>query len=239
MSEANDFNKFKEVCISYMRDYLHDLGYSYDKAPSVYQGKALTAFYVNEILAELKNLDDQTVEEGLSLDKAGDMGVDFVHKSERTHNIYQSKYRSWSGGNSLTSADVLNFFDTHRKITNKDELQSRANAEVKAYFSEAKKSDQYVYYLISNKAVSEAVRKDFSAHRDKFKKEYHGQADWQLCDADVLIKDWVRARTQLESIPGEVPINFDKKNNTAALFEVSAFMEDDQIESVLCLVKGT
>ena len=237
-------NKVVESTLKdYMHSYFIDAGI---KDPTTRdKGKAFLDFYVREILANLTNLDEDMISEGLEIDYSGDLGVDFVYKDGKSFYIFQSKFKGSKA--SVSSDEISGFFDVHSKITDKEYLRDYGNANLQDILKELTPNCEVQYRFVTNAHFSNTLEAHFNKRRGEIeKKPKTANISWEYIEKEGFTNEYRRAQSVKNEIPAqiEIPLQSIKdsgtSNKTRAILNLTSLLDDDnKYETVICPVKGT
>jgi len=98
------------------------------------RGLAFLQFYLEEIFSQTTDIDEDTISEGI-VDKANDLGIDFVSIDDKTVNLIQSKYGS-AGTNKETLEHFVNLPKNLKE--NPQYCLNKANNELRPFIGATK-----------------------------------------------------------------------------------------------------
>ena len=205
--------------------------------------KALTAFYAFDIASYRDNFDDDEIEQGLECDGKGDAAVDFVVARDDVYFIYQTKYRS--GKANLTRDEISGFFAIYHRILSPSGMQN-ANEAVKSQLEKVSDSSGFRFFLIVNFRVSDEMRAEFNAWRERAR-ETSGDADvdWLLKDIEQIAEEYRQAGAVDDKAPDvEIPLVslpqiVDEKGGDQPFIDMSSHLGDKKYRTIVTVIQGT
>ena len=143
MVEIKKSNRFKEIIDENIRERLQAMGFSEpSSADQRSKGLAFLRFYLYKIFMEFTDVDEEEIESGI-VDKANDLGIDFIGTIEDTVYIIQSKY----GKSSVGKEELEHFVNLPDNLRN-DKFIKKAHSDLYAILKEIRKIRRPTYHLI-------------------------------------------------------------------------------------------
>ena len=244
MTDKNDQKIVSEGVDQCLRDRL---GISLEEASNrnlrLEISKALTAFYAFDIARYRDDFDSDEIDQGLECDGKGDVAVDFVVARDDIYFIYQTKYRS--GKANLTRDEISGFFAIHNRILSTSGMQN-ANESVKSQLEGVSDSSGFRFFLIVNFRVSDEMRAEFNAWRERARATAgDADVDWLLKDIGQIAKEYRQAGTADGKAPDvEIPLVslpqiVDEKTGDQPFIDMSSHLSDKKYRTIVTVIQGT
>lgn len=189
-------DSIKHIIKENMAAILKEMGYSNpDLADKRSKGLAFLKFYLREIFIQFNDIDEEDLETGI-VDKANDLGIDFIYTQEDKIYLIQSKY-----GESYDGDSNLNYFVNLPDNIRKQEYISRAHVELKNILNDLIKINKPVYYLffITDQRID---RKTINIYEN-----YRTDSNISILSLTELRQEYERVESMDDLPPTEVVFN--------------------------------
>lgn len=200
--------KFRESLKTYVQD---ELGSDWEKLDNVARSKAMTRFYVQQILSKIapgRVPEDQDDFESCLVDGANDCGVDFIFCTEGRVLIIQSKFHGEHRHQDI--GEFTDFCDVLRKLHPKYKLQKNQKLQ-EAIPDIDWSSDAFELQFLTLGKVGENLRtraEQGDATPIPEIRDFEDRVELTLCDEHFLNEALREALTAGETLATEVEIKF-------------------------------